>query len=255
MKLLIDIGNTRIKWALASSDGLLGSGALGYEELNTFLSSLEGNVEKVVLATVLKSENPEVSETLGAWCESKSISLEEVAVQKTCSGLTVAYDHLENLGVDRWLAMVAAWSKYQRACIIIDAGSAITVDYIDASGNQLGGLIVPGKDMLRRTLFDNTAAVKVPELEISQSWLPGIDTQPCVANGIAAMIRGLVFEVLNKLNSLDGMKSSVVLLSGGDAELISGALKDWNRSQLDQDHTLDTENAPQLVLQGLHYVS
>ncbi|MFL0809967.1 MAG: type III pantothenate kinase [Agarilytica sp.] len=252
MKLLVDIGNTRIKWALARDHALLESGAFSYEEIEVFLSRRVSNIELLMLANVTSAGKPQIVEKISTWCQKNDVLLQHARVQKECVGLTVAYEELKNLGVDRWLAMVGAWQLHRCACVVIDSGSAITVDYLDNAGVHLGGLIVPGKNLLRKTLFDNTSAVKVPESELPRQWRPGVDTKPCVTNGLAAMLKGFVCEALAHTKLLPGMECGKIVLTGGDAQLLGNMISD---AQLGENHGFELEITPQLVLHGLHCVS
>ena len=116
------------------------------------------------------------------------------------------------------------------------------MDYVDASGVHQGGLIVPGKEFLRRSLFDSTDSVKVPGFDLPEKWQPGDDTAICVQNGVAAMLKGFVRE------ALEGVPNSTkCILTGGDAESVLALLG--------KDHGFDIELQSQLVFLGLICVS
>ncbi len=240
MKLLLDVGNTRIKWMLVGGPDLPAAGVALLKNLPDFFSDVVMQVKGVAINAVALSSvaGPKVDEKICTWVQQCFGFAPMVAkVQRQCAGVEVAYAELQNLGVDRWLAMLGAWSKRRSAAIVVDAGSAITVDYIAADGMHEGGVIVPGLNLMRQALFLNTSSVKVPELVLPPRWAPGKDTVPCVANGLAAMVVGFLSEVVGK------RPGAVVLLTGGDAEVIQPYFDSA------------VEHHPQLVLEGLMCVS
>lgn len=216
MRCLVDVGNTRLKWVI-ERDGVrlrFGAVSLGCDsEIESFFEKelSSARVNKVLVSSVNSSS---INDRISRWSSDKlGVEPQFAKVRKSYAGITVAYEDIRNLGVDRWLAMLGAWSKHKAPCAVVDAGSAITVDYIDEKGLHLGGLIVPGVSLMRRALFNETASVKVDALTLPQNWQPGCDTLPCVANGLSAMLRGFVDEV--------SARSEKVLLTGGDADVVS----------------------------------
>ena len=106
MNLLLDIGNTRIKWAFAEKGVILRNDALEYSALESFLESImDAEIERVLVASVA---NKLFAQTIEQWASAKSLPVKRVCVERECAGVRVAYKKLENLGVDRWLAMIAA---------------------------------------------------------------------------------------------------------------------------------------------------
>lgn len=223
MKLLLDLGNTRCKWGFGDNHAISHAGAMPVTELagiGQHLAAvmrdnpqLSAGLNAVCLASVGASESHKLLLTtlreltaLEPWC---------AVVQRNLGGVEAGYATLPHLGVDRWLALLAAWKKLGSACIVIDAGSALTVDYIDDGGKHQGGLIAPGMRMMRQALFDNTRAVKVESLDLPANWILGRDTLPCVAGGLSAMMLGFMGEVMQRY---PGAK---VLLTGGDAGAIA----------------------------------
>ncbi len=240
MRYLFDIGNTRIKWGLVEGGIIVQSGALLPGELGEFCSGVSaskaGELSSVSISSVAGDD---LSDEIAAWSRDSLGLVPYIAsVERELAGVCVGYDKLENLGVDRWLAMIAAWQRCQGRCIIISAGTAITVDYLDGAGRHEGGLIVPGLNLMRQALFDHTDAVKADPFELFAGWEPGTDTKPCVANGITAMIKGFVAEVCG-----GEYESLPVFLAGGDAKPLSV----WLEKRV--------EVVPHLVLEGLMCVS
>ncbi|VUD51279.1 Type III pantothenate kinase [Thalassocella blandensis] len=141
------------------------------------------------------------------------VSVHFARVLLHCAGVTAAYQQLQNLGVDRWLAFLGAWNKYRSGCVVLDAGSALTADYVSVDGEHAGGLIAPGLGLMEKALFDKTARVKPVNLSVPQQWAPQRDTMPCVEHGLAAMLAGFVREVEQKYPNF------LFIVTGGDAAL------------------------------------
>lgn len=238
MNLLLDAGNTRWKWALEQDYTLVDSGVIdshNVEKLETKLDDLvPQGLSGFRISSVVAEKNTKISE----WGQ-RVLGLQArfAIVKKEHRGLTASYANVANLGVDRWLAMLAAWEKIRSACLIIDAGSALTVDYLDESGMHQGGLIVPGIAMMRRALFEKTSAVKVESIAISHDWQLGCDTIPCVSNGLSAMIKGFIAELVAKAD-----KKVKILITGGDALSVKSFLSQ------------NVEVHDHLVLEGLLYL-
>ncbi len=160
-KLLLDLGNSRLKWAL-DHDGELEIGA-------AIAHSREGLGDLAPLiaaATVVDS----------AWVSSTALTLTPVLLaaieaQFSCAaqvfvspkqalGIRSAYDHPQTLGSDRYLAMVGARTHVKGAFLVADAGTALTLDMVDDNGQHLGGLIAPGPLLMREALHRGTAGVR-----------------------------------------------------------------------------------------------
>ena len=163
--LLIDIGNSWLKSAYFRDDVL--------HHICPLKISNFKNDRKICWALperkMLLSENIFVSSVASQQVNEKccKILLSElgiepyfVQVQKTFKGMTTLYE-TSKLGVDRWLAGLAAWSKYKKNLIVVDAGTAITVDFINSRGTHLGGLIAPGPNILASALAGGTAHLPV----------------------------------------------------------------------------------------------
>ncbi len=225
MILTLDIGNTRCKWAVSNTQSFVLSGAFLLDdpaalkkmllaELSDHDCSLE-SFSDILVASVRDEAQSQIWEK-----EFKNVSNASVwfaKVESLLDGFRIAYKTTSNLGVDRWLAMLAARKRFDGASIVIDAGSALTIDYINEQGNHDGGLIVPGVSMMSRALFSETHAVKVEQVSLDNDWRPGDDTLPCVSNGISAAFKGLLNEIQQK-------REAQVVLTGGDAVLLSRML-------------------------------
>ncbi len=214
--LVLDAGNSRLKWMHSSASGVL-RGAIPNAELSAqaLLKALEpGSLDELVVSSV---RSDKFNAELQLMCEALwGVDAVFARVQRECLGVKAAYDDLAYLGVDRWLAMLAAYNRSKRACVVVDAGTAITVDFVDAAGMHLGGLIVPGLQAVLRGLWHGTDAVSPESLTIAQNWQPGCDTVSCVEQGVSASMRGLVEQVKHYSQRLSPVD---FYLTGGDSSV------------------------------------
>lgn len=248
MKLYVDLGNSRTKWCLDNGDSSHYGVCLNgdWTALKAAVNHQPVNALTVIIAASVAGA--EVEARFSQWCENSFKKSPTFArVEKTLVGVTTCYEDLSHLGVDRWLAMVAAYYEYKSACIVISAGTALTIDYISPDGRHLGGAIAPGLQMMRKALFSGTSQVKLESLTLPRTWMPGCDTVPCVNAGVAGAVEGLLAKALSHVpadcysecNDSASGQPCQVFLTGGDRDVIAP----WCGNQvLIREH---------LVLQGL----
>lgn len=163
-RLLLDLGNSRLKWAL-DRDGEVSVGP-------AIAHSREGLGDLAPLFAASATVD-------SAWLSSTALTLTQALVSavevrfgcmatafvspKEALGLRSAYDHPHTLGADRFLAMVGARTHASGAFLVADAGTALTLDMVDQGGQHLGGLIAPGPLMMRDALHRGTAGVRTGE--------------------------------------------------------------------------------------------
>jgi type III pantothenate kinase len=139
-----------------------------------------------------------------------------VKSQAQAFGVVNAYQQPGKLGVDRWLSLVAVWQQYQSPACIVDCGTAITVDLIDADGRHQGGLISPGLTLMKKSLGQGTEAL--PFSETSHVFGLASYTEAAIYSGTLMAAIGLIEQVLTKQPNMQ------LILTGGDAELIAEQL-------------------------------
>ena len=229
MYLLIDIGNTRIKWQHRDDKNIIASNSILVEEFMDLDFSSIKSIEKIIVANVNHSVVlDKIKEILAAF---KCPIIE--ASTGSNEYLVNDYEDIKTLGVDRWMAAMGAWKLYQRPLLIINAGTAITIDLIDLDKKDKahfkGGMILPGIAISLGILNNNTNLI---DTEIGQSQYPSLNTKDAVTTGIMTSIQGAVNLVCRKLPS-----SLPILLTGGDANLIyEQAEEDWkSRIKLEND--------------------
>ena len=162
MILLIDIGNSRIKWAEWGADGLAQAHAAAYrpENLPEQFADLFRSCRDLRQVLVASVADQSLNEALVDWFRQQhNIAVVFAESQARQSGLINAYQQPRRLGVDRWLMMLALYRRMVGAFCVIGCGSAITLDLVAADGRHQGGLIMPGLEMMRQALITRTAAI------------------------------------------------------------------------------------------------
>ena len=258
----MDIGNRRLKWATATADDLDGRcGALGYDEAHALpelaaqLDRLEAP-ESVWVSCVARREIRRAVEEYarGAW----SLQPVFIAAQKQQAGIVNSYPDSAALGSDRWAALVAAADLCPRQpVIVVDAGTAVTVDLLDGAGTFRGGVIFPGVHAMRCALGEQTANIAGDSAVNSADDAPAsvvanaiaTDTQGAVASGaLLATAGGINLAVARQRAVLpdDSGAHCPIIVTGGDAERIAPLLS-LEKAEISIE--------PQLVLRGLAIIA
>ncbi len=227
MILLIDIGNSRLKWAVAVN-GRINTGKPIYHQKGqldcAFLMNEWERLDqpiKVIISNVAGQRIADsITDLVQQLWQQVPFFTQSVTQQ---FGVRNGYDNPSQLGVDRWVALLAAAHHYPLPACIIDCGSAITIDVIDATGLHLGGLIAPGIYTMKQSIIQGTSQIN----DIQEDTPIGLsgDTATAVNSGILLSGVGLIEQAIaNEIkNNKIGLKS--LLLCGGDAEIISARLK------------------------------
>ncbi len=166
MKLLIDAGNTRIKWALVGEEIWLRSGVLPVEqasELSHQFAGLEG-ISQVWVSNVAGEE---IAQHIRNACAQFDQPRFIVAREAQC-GVRNGYSSPSRLGSDRWAALIAAWHLVRGTCLVVNSGTATTVDALSATGKFIGGLILPGMELMQRSLRDAAVQLQAAQLQPGQ---------------------------------------------------------------------------------------
>jgi type III pantothenate kinase len=238
MDLLIDVGNTSLKWAISESGRLRGMqtvrhhGGLpidlhaAWERLTPPQGILVSNVGGTETAETLKRT------CRCYWDREPSFA----ATESNAYGVKIAYDRPERFGVDRWLALIAAHRACEGPLLVVDAGTAVTYDLMLGDGRHLGGLILPGVAMMRDVLLLGTHIPRVEVQELADAW--ATDTGTAVAAGSIHAPAALAERLFDRLAEQTSVAPTCIL-TGGDAKRLISALRRPVRHQ------------PDLVLQGL----
>lgn len=219
MILALDVGNSRIKWGLY--DGAVwrskGWTALAdIAELGSDLLALEPPARIVISNVAGQKIEHELERLISHWpCETSWI-----AAQAVQCGVTNRYNTPTQLGSDRWAALIAAWRRCGRSCVVVNAGTAMTVDVLSDRGEFLGGLIVPGLTTMQSALATKTAALEMAPGHYSA--FP-TRTEDAIFSGALTAMAGAVEKMLERLGTRQGHAPDC-LISGGDAGLLCGQL-------------------------------
>ena len=220
MNLLIDSGNTRLKWAMLQDGELLTSYALLNQQITRqqLIATWKPQPTPKRLAIACVSAIPLVDLLLAVAVELwPTVDIVFVKSQAHAFGVHSAYQHPEKLGVDRWLALVAVRNQYHKPACIVDCGTAITVDLIDADGGHQGGFISPGLTLMKKSLAKGTAGLQFHETNYSVG--PANFTESAIYSGTLLAAVGLIEHVLSKQAG-----TMQLILTGGDAEIIATQL-------------------------------
>ena len=195
----VDIGNSYFKWRLREGKKVLEKGSvlrvgeLDYTSIFAEWFSSK-TPKKVSIASVVKIE----TERFTTWCsQSLGLSPYVAKVSTHFAALVNGYERVEQMGVDRWLAMIAAYDELGRECLVVDIGSACTIDLVLADGHHVGGYIAPGLKLMKNALSRDTDSVKLTKLASDLSLEPGRTTELAVSAGLQSMLLGLVLHALD----------------------------------------------------------
>jgi type III pantothenate kinase len=217
MNLLIDIGNSRLKWATEQAGQIGSIQALDYRQPDAY-QNLEQSWQtlarpsKIAIACVGAVQQITAIESLANcfWPATDIIIPKSSAAFGSVSN---AYPQAEKLGVDRWLALLAAHQHYPGNSCIIDCGTAITLDFIDSHGQHRGGLISPGLMLMKKALAQNTAALDLSQQ--TQALVLADNTLNAIDSGTLLAAIGLIETAIRRYQPVEQ-----VIIIGGDADLI-----------------------------------
>lgn len=218
---LVDIGNSRTKYCIHSYARRSTIASFDNELLsNKFLDSTFRKIDKLILACVSHNE---LAEKIKLWCSQNNIGYRQVVSEKSRNGVISAYDSPMQLGVDRWLTLIAASSLHpKKNILIVDAGTATTIDLLASNGEHKGGWILAGIDTLFSCVLDNTSQVQANAGK-SASLTFGFNSSDNVNNATwAATVGAINLAILQSEHQ--GVAVDEVLLTGGNGLTLSSLL-------------------------------
>lgn len=246
MTLLIDIGNTRIKWARLDGASLSEMWALPHAEVDAakVRGALIGNTvrpDRIVASNVAGAR---VGELVTACVrEAWSLEVEYVRTQSMTAGVRNGYRDPTKLGVDRWMAVVGAHAMQRRAACVVSVGTAMTIDVVDSTGVHRGGLITPGPELMVAALFRNTSDIaRHAQHGESAASLFADNTRGAVEQGAIHALAALVDRAVEGFAGQVG-EAPALILTGGAADRIAFAIR------------TPFTRTPDLVLRGLAVVA
>lgn len=245
VKLMMDVGNSAIKWATLTQKGLEPQQSLLYQQENVIpvlekiAITLQNQIEAIWISSVVSSET---TRSLTQWAhENWGILPVFAKTSGQVGNIRNGYKKPEQLGVDRWLALLAARHLANGQLCIVDCGTAVTLDILSAENEHIGGLIMPGVGLMQQSFMTKTHALKQLADEIP---LPTNAPVILARDTASAIILGTLYAVVGwleyVLSSLEKQKGHFILiLTGGNASTLHPLL------------SKPCQYVPDLVLQGL----
>lgn len=240
MRLLVDAGNSAVKWALAGEDGIISGHRFVHRDrdIAAQLTLSWGALPRPAAVCIVNVAGEAMARTLTTWTRQHwSLVPEYVSSGSTACGITNAYTVPETLGVDRWVALIGARHQSGTAVCVVDCGTAVTLDFLAANGQHQGGLILPGIEMLKQVLLADTAEVR-PAAELQIATLLASSTGAAVHSGAVYMAVAAIDRIINDM-AATLEQDLEVLITGGDAGTILTLLAH------------PAHHDPELVLKGL----
>jgi type III pantothenate kinase len=247
MILVIDVGNTRLKWAWLTTTGLSDQQAVVHRDVKPDLwtAALFDASQRPDRVLVSNVAGDAMAKNLTRLTKKVfGVKIEFVTAKRQFLELTNGYLDPSLLGADRWLAVIGAWTMARSALCVVDAGTAVKVDSVDANGQHLGGLIVPGIHMMREALLKRTSDI-AKAVEQSTPSMAGIlanNTIGAVSRGAVFALAGMADRAAEIIEQYTGVKPQL-FITGGDAGMITGTMRARG------------EIVPDLVLRGLAVIA
>ncbi len=211
MILCLDCGNTRLKWGLHSGSDWVAAGTLPTDDVDALRSCLPAttNIKQAIGCNVASPL------TCAAIEAALPLSVDWIKARATQCGVTSRYDDPAQLGADRWAALIGARGLHRGACVVVSAGTATTIDLLDADGVFQGGLIMPGLALMHAALASNTA--RLPHEPGHYQALP--------RNTHDAITSGTIYSTLGSIERMFSFiaqePDALCMLSGGSAEVLA----------------------------------
>jgi type III pantothenate kinase len=244
MMLMVDMGNSALKWATFDQGLLNPQQRISYQDDNVLDDLLIGAWLRLSVPQSIWISNvagPIKAKQVTDWVN-RHWGLQPTFI-KTSSyecGVQNGYKNPQQLGVDRWLALIGAHQLEKGRLCVVDCGTAVTLDVLSANGHHLGGLIMPGITTMRHQLLDSTYALthlNKTNLSNHEKLLLADNTQTGIMKGTSYAVIGLLEYVISTLDSPgDSLK---LILTGGSTPVLESLLQRPSRS------------VPDLVLLGL----
>lgn len=234
-RLLLDAGNTSLKWAVVEEGHWHATGRCDYADWSSLTAQLSAGADSFIASVASAAHEQQIAARL----EAAGIPANWLAAEAGFGEVKNAYQDPRQLGVDRWMALIAARQHTCDAVLVVSVGTAMTVDALSAAGMFMGGVIVPGVRLMRQSLQEGTARID----DATGDWqaFPRA-TADAVQSGIVAALCGAIAQQHARLAEVAG-SAPRCLLTGGDAETVLSHLR------------VPAEHVPALVLEGIDCVA
>lgn len=222
MNLLIDIGNTRVKWCVEKNEVLEKKNAIVYQQTD-FIQQIQHawlNLETPDILAISCVSKQQIVEQLKSLAKTLWPNIKVIVAKSTAQAgrLINAYPKANTLGIDRWLGLIALQYYFSGNSCVIDCGTAITIDMINQQGQHLGGLICPGLQLMKQSLSVATARLSNSD----QRFDVGLanSTESAIYSGTLYAAAGLIEKSI-----ADFSTCQTIVLTGGDGSIIAQHLK------------------------------
>ncbi|MBL8202574.1 MAG: type III pantothenate kinase [Chromatiales bacterium] len=271
MKLLVDVGNSRVKWGFSTAAGLIEPGEARHDEAEELRALLDAQraPDEILMANVAGAG---AGARLAARLEERfGVSPVFARSAATGAGVRSGYADPSQLGVDRWLAICAAFARYRAPVCVVDTGTATTIDVVNGRGEHQGGLILPGIALMQSSLLGGTG--DLARLSASKraagkgaaspdagpgsggrALALGRDTAAAIRDGAVQATACLIRSCLSGMGdtSSPGEGAEILVLTGGAAPLLEAALlRMGGMAGSGRVPGFRLEHRPWLVLEGL----
>jgi len=236
--LAIDVGNSRLKWGVHDGSTWIATAAADHAE-SASLADIWAQLPAVTRAIGSNVAGHAVRVSVDATLAKLGLAARWIESQSAQCGVRNLYRDPSQLGSDRWAALIAARSLCPEACLVVNAGTAVTIDALSAQGEFLGGLIVPGLDLMREALARDTS--QLGRERGSYATFPR-NTADAIASGAIQSVAGAVERMRAQLRSRSDDVVAVIASGGAIGTLRSHLLP-------------DTAVVDNLVLHGLLAIS
>ena len=227
MMLLVDIGNSRVKWSQFDGKQLSGFGDMLRvgREFKDVAKAAWAEMEPPERVLITNVAGASIKRSANLWIRRRwKVAPEFIEASAEAVGVTSAYESPKQLGPDRWVSLLAARDEVKGPVVVVDCGTAITIDALNAQGEHLGGLIVPGLDLMARSLIDRAPGIDEPSPDNpGHVALFARDTDSAVTGGALYAAVAILDRAVNDVVAELGPKVCT-LLTGGDAERVGPLL-------------------------------
>lgn len=262
--LAIDAGNTRIKFALYNSEKSSSTPmqmcVIEHASLHK-TSERRAKIDLYLLYEMLDRKKitccigccvagKDIQIQLENYLQQYGLKIQWIKASENLCGLRNTYTSPTQLGADRFVNLVSAWHQYQTNCLVVSAGTAMTIDALNDQGVFIGGVIIPGLHMMQSALLQKTAEIQQKILQSPTQadfnasefqYLP-LNTQDAVFSGALMSLAGAIDRLRLELDFIHP-KEVLCVMTGGDAELIKSLIKG------------KVEYQPYLLLNGLYHIA
>ncbi len=228
--IVVDIGNSRIKWGLCAEDRVVSRSSLPPDDPAFWEEQVKRWDVVAKSPWAIAGVHPQTANRFVEWLKLRGDPI-TIVQDRGRLPIEIKVSESHRVGIDRLLNAVAAKNRVQRqvSIFIVDAGSAVTVDWVDEQGAFRGGAIFPGMQLMAKALNDYTAALPLIKVDTSRAsfppYFPGTSTVSAIEAGILWAVAGGIKALVRQLAGMaKASRHRVIFLTGGDAKYLAGAM-------------------------------